>query len=72
MNCIETISITGYVKTEEYGAVPIVGLPMMSDYKWIKGCLESRLKNPEIYAMFENVDEVIAQLQTWLAEHDPE
>lgn len=64
--------ITGYVKTEEYGTLPIVGVPMMSDYKWMKGCLEGRLKNPEVYARFENVDEVIAQLQSWLAEHDPE
>ncbi len=61
--------ITGHVETKAFGTLPIVGIKMMSDYTWMKGCLESRLKNPELYAEHEDVDAVIATLRKWLAEH---
>lgn len=49
--------------------VPIVDIPMMSDYKWQLGCLKSRLESPENYADSENVEEVIAKLRQWLTEN---
>lgn len=64
--------VTGYVRSPEFGTVPVVGIRMMSDYTWMQGCLESRLENPEVYARFENVDEKIALLRAWLAEHSPD
>ena len=56
--------IIGYVSTKvcdngamvdkDYpGAVPLLDIKMMSDFKWQYGCLMSRLEHPEYY---ENID----------------
>lgn len=54
------------------GTFPIVDIPQISDYKWQLGCLKSRLEHPEHYTASENVEEVIAKLRQWLAEHKPD
>lgn len=53
------------------GYVPLVELPMMSDYQWQAKALEHRITHRENYEGCEDVDGVIAQLRTWLAEHTP-
>lgn len=73
--------IIGYVSTKacdngamvdkDYpGAVPLLDIKMMSDFKWQYGCLMSRLEHPEHY---ENIDSdvsaVIEKLKQWLREH---
>ena len=52
--------------------IPIVDIPMVSDYKWQSDALESRLKHPEWYENDENVSEVIERLKMWLFEHATE
>lgn len=54
------------------GTVPIVDIPQMSDYKWQLDCLNDRLEHPEKYEPFENIEEHIAKLRQWLAEHKPD
>lgn len=49
--------------------VPVVDIPMMTDYDWQKKALESRLKYKEKYASLENVDKTIKELREWLNEH---
>lgn len=61
--------ITGYVKSKRFGVVPVVDIPMMSDYTWQQLCLQSRLEHPERYAELEDVEATIAQLRKWLEEH---
>ncbi len=52
------------------GAVPLVDIKMMSDFKWQYGCLISRIENPEGYkSIEENVSAVIEKLKQWLREH---
>lgn len=77
-SCKETYEIAGksypvigYAKQPGYGRIPIVDIPMMSDYKWQLGCLESRLKHPEVYAehVGEDIPAVIERLKDWLLEH---
>lgn len=63
--------VTARVKMQGGLNLPLVDLPMMSDYRWQQGCLESRLRHPEVYAKFENVEEVVANLRQWLAENEP-
>ncbi len=62
--------IAGYVTTKETGPVPLVDIPMMSDYKWHLSCLNSRLENPEMYrtVLGEDVETVIAELRATLAQ----
>lgn len=72
----KTFPIIGYAKPTSkgykisqkptLGGVPALSIPMMSDYKWQQLCLESRLKNPELYSEFEDVNASIARLQKWL------
>jgi len=64
-------SITNYVNTKEIGPVPLVDIPMMSDYKWQRKALQSRLEDPEWYRAIlgEDVEAVIADLRLWLEEH---
>lgn len=52
--------------------IPIVDIPMMSDYQWQLDALNSRLKTPELYRPYEDVDAVIARLRKWLKEHESE
>lgn len=67
--------IVGYVALRnENGEVtqdtiPIVDLPWVSDYKWQFDCLVDRLEHPEKYAAFEDVEEQILHLKTWLLDH---
>lgn len=63
--------IIGYVETKQMGTLPLVDIPMMSDYKWHLLSLNSRLKNPEMYrAAGEDVEATIAQLRETLAQYD--
>ena len=55
-------------KGEATGRIPIVALPMMSDYHWFLACLDSRLRKPHIYET-ENVEDVKKYIKTWLVEH---
>ncbi len=75
--------VQGYVKADEagnlravtpttIGAMPIINIPLMSDYTWQKRCLEDRLKHPEKYADRENLPETIARLRKCLAENKPD
>ena len=65
-------SIIGTVEHEVLGAVPVVDIRLMSDYKWHVSCLKSRLENPEAYReMFgEDVEAVIDQLRATIAEYE--
>ena len=83
VNKPDTYTISGrkykveeYVKvknkdTQEQYLLPLVDIPMASDYKWQSDALESRLKHPEWYEKDENVSEVIERLKAWLSEHTP-
>lgn len=44
----------------------------MTDYKWQLRSLESRLKHPDSYARFEDVEEVKQKLIQWLTDNEPE
>lgn len=63
--------VVGTVKDELFGTVPIVDIPMMSDFKWQLTSLEDRLADPEkcIKTFGEDVEAVIADLRQWLQEH---
>lgn len=67
----KSFPITGYAKDNEDNKVPIVDIPMMSDFKWQLGCLKSRLENPESYAehLGEDVPAAIEELKMWLLNH---
>ena len=69
-----TFPIVGYVKRKSNGqVVPLVDIPMMSDYKWQLQALQDRLEYPEKYRHTgEDVEAVIAQLRQWLAAHSEE
>ncbi len=83
VNKPDTYTISGreykveeYVKiknkdTQEQYLLPLVDIPMASDYKWQSDALESRLKHPEWYEKDENVSEVMERLKAWLSEHTP-
>ena len=50
--------------------MPIVNIPMMSDYEWQLECLNDRLEHPEKYADSENVPQVIEQLKHWFLDYE--
>lgn len=51
-------------------AVPLVDIPMMSDYKWQYNCLMDRIEDPEKYAATgEDVMAKIEHLKKWLVEN---
>ncbi len=56
-----------YAVTPQTGPVPILDVPMLSDLKWNKMCLQSRLEHPEHYAATEDVGAVIADLRQLIA-----
>ena len=64
--------VTGYLSVDGMPTVPLVDIPMMTDYQWQLSCLKSRLEHPEVYAQFENVEETVAKLRQWLKENAPE
>lgn len=43
-----------------------------TDYKWQLRGLQSRLKHPDSYARFEDVEDVKRHLIQWLTENNPE
>ena len=47
--CGRNYPVIGYVEDETLGTVPLLDIPMMSDYNWQLRPLQSRLKNPELY-----------------------
>lgn len=73
--------IIGYISTDARykgkkvdkntpGAVPLLDIKMMSDFKWQYGCLMSRLEHPERYENIDaDVSAVIEKLKQWLREH---
>lgn len=62
--------VLGYIKTKQAGVVPLVDIPMMSDYEWQEKALLSRLENPEFYrkALGEDVETTIAKIRKWLSQ----
>lgn len=73
--------IIGYVSTDVRckgkivdkntpGAVPLVDIKMISDFKWQYSCLLSRLEHPEHYRDIDaDVKVVIERLKQWIREH---
>lgn len=63
--------VLGMVELSEGYDVPLLDVPMMSDFKWQLTALEGRLKDREMYAKVfgEDVEAVIADLLQWLWEH---
>lgn len=60
--------VIGIVETEETGTVPLVDVPMMSDLKWHKNCLKSRIENLERYrSIGEDVEAVVRRLRRDIA-----
>lgn len=81
MNQLKTMKIgsreypvEGYIETKQTGFVPLVNIPVMSDYKWQLSSLRSRMENPEMYreGTGEDVEAVIAMLCKWLEIHSSE
>lgn len=64
--------IAGYVAIENLYSVPLVDIPMMTDYKWHLLSLHSRLADPEFYrtVLGEDVDKAVTQLQELLRRYD--
>lgn len=74
-------NIIGYVSTDARykgkrvdkntpGAVPLLDIKMMSDFKWQYLSLMSRIENPEHYKdIDEDVSAVIEKIKQWLREH---
>ena len=40
--------VIGAIKTEEYGIVPIVDMPLMSDDEWQRMCVKNELRNQKM------------------------
>lgn len=64
---VPTNDSSGNLISEE--EIPLVDIPQMSGYKWQFGRLVDRLEHPEKYAAFEDVEERILHLKTWLLDH---
>lgn len=66
--------VGSYTETKSGRKVPILDVKWMSDIKWQWMGLEDRLKRPEVYEKYvgEDVPKVIAHLEAWLLENDPE
>jgi len=62
--------IVGTVNSKAFGAVPLVDIPMMSDYRWQQKALQDRLEHSEKYRLIgEDVEETISQLREWMDAH---
>ena len=77
-NCIDLFEfggkqhpVSGYAKDETGREIPVVDIPVLSDYDWQRSCLESRLRHPEVYEPYEDVEAAIAKLRAWREEHEP-
>ncbi len=64
--------VTGDPDLPMLNSVPLVDIPMMSDYRWQLGALQSRLEHPELYEGKEDVSATIEHLRQWLKEHEGE
>lgn len=66
--------VESYTETKSGRKVPVLDVKWMSDIKWQRMGLEDRLKRPEVYEKYvgEDVSKVIAHLEAWLLENDPE
>lgn len=64
--------VTGDPEMPMLNSVPLVDIPMMSDYRWQPGALQSRLEHPEVYEDKEDVQATIEYLRQWLKEHESE
>lgn len=66
----EAYPIIGGTQMKDGTKVPIIDLPLQSDYEWQRGCLLDRLEHREKYiSIGEDVDAVIERLLSWLEEH---
>lgn len=53
--------------------MPLLDMPWISEIKWNRIALKSRLHNPKIYEnLGKDVSAVIRRLEAWLAKNDPE
>lgn len=52
--------------------LPVVDVPMVSDYIWQLNALNDRLQHPERYEQDENLPETINRLKSWLKAHTSE
>lgn len=46
--------------------VPVVDMPVMSDFRWQLNALKTRLQRPDLYEKHENVNRVAKELRQWL------
>ncbi len=62
--------VEAFLETEGGGLIPLLDIPMMSDFTWQLGALLDREKDPEKYeAMGEDVPAVKARIRAWLQGH---
>ncbi len=62
--------VEAFIETENGGLIPLLDIPMMSDFTWQLGALLDREKDPEKYeAMGEDVPAVKARIRAWLQGH---
>ena len=61
--------VTGFHTVSGVGTFPVLDIPLMSDYKWQLGALESRLRHPERYEGLEDVMATVTGLKGYLEEH---
>ena len=61
--------VTAMVRLPHDREVPLLDIPMMSDFRWQLLSLKSRLETPELYRPTEDVETVTAELRKWLLEH---
>lgn len=47
-------------------AVPVVDVPVMSDFRWQLNALKSRLQRPDLYEKQEHVPHTVDKLRHWL------
>lgn len=59
--------VVGTVNSKAFGAVPLVDIPMMSDYRWQQKSLQDRLEKYRLIG--EDVEGAISQLWEWLDAH---
>ena len=69
---IEGYTISRNTETNERIFIPVVDIPMVSDYKWQLDCLNDRLNHPEKYEDTEDVPATIERIKKWLEEHTPQ
>ena len=69
--CGKEYPVIGMVNVEGLDMhIPLVDMPMMSDYDYQRMCYEDRINNPEKYiGIDEDVNATIARLRKWLESH---